>query len=71
MLWRMTRRVLHRQDGLADGKLIAILELFGLEAVARASLVTGVDLGRADAIAQLSCAAHQIGVDMRLEDMGD
>ena len=71
VLGRMPRRVFHRQDGFAKGKLIAVLELFGLEPVARAALVAGIDLGRSDAIAQLARAADQIGVNVRFEDVSD
>ena len=39
----VTRRVLDAEDRLAEGKLITILELFGLEAVACAALVARVD----------------------------
>ena len=71
MLGRVPGRVLHRQDGLADCELVAILELLVFEAVTSIRLMTEIDFGGTDAGAQLSGAADQIRVDVCLKNVSD
>ena len=67
----MTGRVPDGDDRLAKGELIAVRDLFVIEAVFRVFLVAHENLRGLHAIAELPRAADEIGVDVRLEDMRD
>ncbi len=58
-------------NGAAERESVAVLHLLGVEAVTRPAFVAGEDLRRIDPRAKFACAAHQIGVNVRLEDVRD
>ena len=70
MLGRMPRCVACRDDNRAELKSVAILDSFGRNRT-RAALAAGVNLCRFHPRAQLARAAHQIGMNVRLENVRD
>ncbi len=61
----------HCQEGVAERERIAVVQLLGFEAVLRARFMAYVDFRQIDLRAKLPRTAYEIGVNVRLEDMGD
>jgi hypothetical protein len=67
----MAGRVFRRDDDLAKLKTIAIFHPFIFKSVFRATFVAGINLRRFQSRAEFARAAHQIGMDMRFENVRD
>src|ERR1043166_3684479 len=67
----MPWRVACRHDHFAKYESVAILDLFRVKSVLCASLAAGVNLCSFQSRAQFARSAHQIGMDMRFENMRD
>src|SRR5213076_2494449 len=71
MLGRMSRRVARRDNHFAKFKSLAILDFLRAKTVLCAALAAGVNLCRFQLRAQFARAAHQIGMNMGLENVRD
>ena len=71
VLGRVAGSMPRRHQHFAECESIAIFYFFGLEAVLSAAFTAGINPGRFQPRAELARTAHQIGMNMRLEDMRD
>ena len=71
MFGRVTGSMPRRQHQVAEFKLGAIFDGDVFELVLRLPFFADVDLRRPNAIGQFPRAAHQVGMDMRLEHVRD
>ena len=65
----MTRRVSRGDQSFAERETIPLLQLFVFELVFRTTLVAHENVCRIQPRLQLTRTAHQIGVNVRLEDV--
>src|SRR4029453_17384862 len=71
VLGRVAGSMPPRHEHFAECESVAILYFLGLEAVLSAALPAGINPGRFQPSAELTRTAHQIGMNMRFEDMRD
>src|SRR5437588_2901425 len=67
----MTRCVPRGNQSFAERETIPLLQLLVFELVFRAALVAHENICRVQPRLQLTRTAHQIGVNVRLEDVGN
>jgi hypothetical protein len=67
----MPRGVARRYDYFAKFESVAIFDFLGVKTVLCAALAAGVNFCRFQSRAQFARAAHQIGMDMGFENVGD